>query len=266
MDYKTAITELIPYIDNTYNEYEVSSKNSLKQFLIDFPNENITCQKGCGACCHFPIIPATAGEAFVLLNKLLATGYNLNNLAEMLFKYKDQYFEFTKKNGKLPLIDSDQKAFLQEKLPCPFLLKKDDSIHSGSCGIFDYRPLICDFYNSIDSPKLCELKSEHRSVDSIALNGSIAQDKIRQYERNLFGRSTIGHLPLLLAALCTKEGLGSFLLEKKLSENELKEEYAQELNDFSLYYELLKSIDYTLTEKDFLAIEEAQSDLIEKLS
>ncbi|KAB8030836.1 YkgJ family cysteine cluster protein [Fluviispira multicolorata] len=266
MDYKTAITQLIPFIDNIYTEYDEASKISLKEFQIDFSNEKITCQKGCGACCHFPIIPVTAGEAFVLLNKLLATGYDLNSLAEMLFKYKDEYFKFTKKNGKLPITNSDQKLFLKENIPCPFLLKKDSSIHSGSCGIFDFRPLICDFYNSIDSPKLCELKLEHRSIESIASNGSVAQDKIREFERNLFGRSSIGHLPLLLASFCTQNGLNSFLTIKKLTADELSEEYAQELNDFSLYHELLSSIDYILTEKDILAIEEAQSDLMKRLA
>lgn len=262
MDYATAIGHLIPFIIEKYELHEKDSSKITNEFLKEFPDEKISCLKGCGACCHFPLVPVTAGEAFVLLNRLLAEGHDLNQLADKLFNYVKNYFEFAKENGRLPFLDSGQKKFLKKNLACPFFVKEKGSHFSGHCGIFSMRPLICEFYNNIDSPKLCEQKSAHRSIEHTVGIGSLAQDSIREFERKIFGRSTLGHLPLLLAALCTKEGLESFLNTTHLTEDELKEEYAEGIHDFSLYAEMLSSIGYHLGESDLLALEQAQSEMI----
>ncbi len=261
MDYSTAIQHLIPFVLKQYESHENAITKTTNEFLKDHPNERISCVKGCGACCHFPLVPVTAGEAFVLLNRLLAEGFELKVLAEKLFNYVEKYFQFSKENGRLPFLDADQKKFLAKLLPCPFYVKENDSVFSGHCGIYGMRPFICEFYNSIDSPKLCEQKLSHRSLEQVIAHGSLAQDTLREFERKIFGRSTIGHLPLLLAALCTKEGLEYFLNEKHLSELELQEEYAQGIHDFSLYTEMLKSIGYFIGENDLLALEQAQSEM-----
>lgn len=262
MDYSEAIQYLIPFVIEQYNFHDKENKKMTSKFLNDHPNEKISCVKGCGACCHFPLVPITAGEAFVLLNRLLAEGFELKALAEKLFAYVKKYFKFSKDNGKLPFLNSDQKKFLTKHLPCPFYVKESGSVFSGHCEIFNMRPLICEFYNSIDSPKLCEQKLSHRSIEQVIKKGSITQDTLREFERKIFGRSTIGHLPLLLASLCTKEGLKHFLTEKHLSELELQKEYAQEIHDFSLYVEMLDSIGYELGENDLTALEQAQSEMI----
>lgn len=124
------------------------------------------------------------------------------------------------------------------------------------------RPLICEFFNSLDSPKKCQTKLEHRSLETTNEIGSYTQDEIREYERKIFGRSTLGHLPILLAALCTQEGLAAFLAEKHLTTVELQEEYADAVNDFSLLTDMLASLGYNVTEKDIIALEEAQSEMI----
>lgn len=262
MDYSTAIHHMIPFILEIYEKNKQESENILNKFVKDYPNEKVTCAKGCGACCYFPIIPATAGEAFVLLNRLLAEGFELNILAEKLFHYVEKYISFAKDNERLPLLDIDQKKFLSAKLPCPFFEKNSNSLFAGHCGIFTIRPLICGFYNSVDSVKLCEQKLPHRSIETVVHKGSLTQDSIREFERKTFGRSTIGHLPLLLASLCTQEGLQSFLKVCHLTELDLEKEYAQEINDFSLYAEMLNSIGYNISENDLLALEQAQSEMI----
>ncbi len=262
MDYSTAIGHLIPFILEKYEKFELESENATKDFLEQNPSEKIACIKGCGACCYFPLVPITAGEAFVLLNRLLAEGIDLNQLAEKLFLYSEKYFENANENGALPFIDSDQKKFLTKKLPCPFFVKEEKNEFSGHCGIFGLRPLVCGFYNSIDSPKLCAQKLSHRSIEQAVGLGSFTQDSIRDFERKTFGRSTLGHLPLLLAALCTKEGLEAFLNEVPLTEEELKEDFAEGVHDFSLYAEMLKSIGYHIGENDLLALEQAQSEMI----
>lgn len=261
MDYSNAIQYLIPFILEQYNLHDKEALKITSDFLKEHPNEKVSCVKGCGACCHFPLVPVTAGEAFVLLNRLLAEGFELKELAEKLFLYVEKYIEFSTDNGRLPFLDSDQKKFLSKSLPCPFFVKKENSFFAGYCGIFGMRPFICEFYNSIDSPKLCEQKSSHRSIEGIVKKGSIAQDTLREFERKIFGRSTIGHLPLLLAALCTQEGLEYFLNEKHLTEIELQEEFAQGIHDFSLYAEMLSSIGYTIGENDILALEQAQFEM-----
>ena len=261
MEYSAAIQHFIPFIMEKYVSHEKEATKTTNEFLKQFPSEKLSCVKGCGACCYFPLIPVTAGEAFVLLNRLLAEGHNLQELAEKLFQYAENYFNFSKSNERLPFLNSDQKKFLTQKLPCPFFVKESESHFAGHCGIFAMRPLICEFYNNIDSPKLCEQKLSHRSIEFVVKKGSLLQDEIRDFERKIFGRSTLGHLPLLLAALCTTEGLEYFLTEKHLTEIELKEEYAQGINDFSLYAEMLNSIGYLIGEKDLLALEKAQLEM-----
>ncbi len=262
MDYKSAVEKLIPYVLNKYDSYQKEAQLAVTNFSQKFPKEQITCAKGCGACCHFPMVPITLGEAFVLLNRLLAEGYDLQTLAAKLFEYSSKYFDFAKDLGTLPFKDQDQKKFLNLKIPCPFFVKEEGNQFSGHCGIFTMRPLICEFFNSLDSPAKCQLKQPHRSLEITNEIGSNIQDEIREYEKKLFGRSTIGHLPILLAALCTKDGLESFLTEKHLTSEEIKDEYADAVNDFSLYIELLASLGYQISEKDILALEEAQSEII----
>jgi Fe-S-cluster containining protein len=261
LNYSSAIQLLIPFVMEQYEAHKKETTKTTNEFLNQFPNEKLSCIKGCGACCHFPLVPVTVGEAFVLLNRILAEGFELKNLAEKLFTYVEKYFDFSKNNGRLPFLESDQKNFLAEKLPCPFFVKENNSIFSGHCGIFEMRPFICEFYNSIDSPKLCEQKLSHRSIEKVITQGSNAQDNLREFERKIFGRSAIGHLPLLLAALCTKEGLEAFLNENHLTEIELQEEYAQDIHDFSLYVEMLNCIGYSISENDLLALEQAQSEI-----
>ncbi len=262
MDYKTAVEKLIPFILSKYENFQKEVDASVTEFTQKFPKEKISCMKGCGACCHFPLVPVTMGEAFTLLNRLLAEGFDLQSLAQKLFDYSHDYFKFAQENETLPFKDADQKKFLKLKKPCPFFVKEEGNQFAGHCGIFAMRPLICEFFNSLDSPKKCQTKLEHRSLETTNEIGSYTQDEIREYERKIFGRSTLGHLPILLAALCTQEGLAAFLAEKHLTTVELQEEYADAVNDFSLLTDMLASLGYNVTEKDIIALEEAQSEMI----
>ncbi|RDB37335.1 hypothetical protein [Spirobacillus cienkowskii] len=265
MEYSLAVQKFIPFILNLYQEQKKQIEQNTTQFIQKYPNEAKSCQKGCGACCHFAMIPVTIGEAFVLLNQLIVDGHNLKELSECLFSYVDKYFKIANKIGNLPLTEKDQKNFLLEALPCPFF--RQDTPNQpmvGHCGIFEIQPSICIFYHSIDSPELCAQKKPHRTIDTVMQKGFSMQNELQIFERKELGRSAIGHMPLLLAALCTTEGLNIFLQEKPLSAAELKQEYAQELHDFTFYAELLGAIGYTLSERDILALSQAQKE-IEKL-
>ncbi|NBO37214.1 hypothetical protein EBU99_01380 [bacterium] len=220
----------------------------------------VTCTKGCGACCHFPIIPATGGEAFVLLARLLAEGRTLEELHSQFMTYARRYLEHAQRNQSLPLTDDQQRKFLHEKLPCPlFVATADIGPMGGYCGVYAYRPLICDFFHSLESPELCLLKKPHASFSDVSERGHEAIDEVRAIERELFGRSVLGHLPLLMAALLTDSGMKSFLTRVEIDPNE---ENAQDIADFGLYVELISCLGYGWGDAEWASLAIAQAEMI----
>lgn len=250
-----AIENFLPLVDGAYDDWERDEKTLLEQ------NEGgpaITCAKGCGACCHFPLIPVTGGEAFVLLQRLLASGTDFLTLRSSLFDYVLKYYEHAVAQKSLPFTDAQQFEFLALKLPCP-LFKKEPELHhglGGSCSVFKARPLICNYYHSLDSPTLCHQKQPHRSLGLVVGRGIEAVDELRRKERKFMGRSALGHLPLLMASLCTEEGLKEFL--KKYQEAETVED--QELCDFEFLRKLLSATGYEISENDLSSLQEAQKE------
>lgn len=251
-----ALELLFPFVDSLYESYHIRAAQKRAEFAES--ETSITCAKGCGACCHFPIIPATAGEAFVLLHQLIARGENFAELAQKFLTYAQSYFEFVRASGTLPFTQKSQSEFFQMKLPCPLFVKTQSSAWSGHCGVFEFRPLICDYFHSTQSPALCEKKLPHGTFQSLIDLGEEAVESIRMYERTHFGRSALGHLPLLLAALCTEEGLSQFLSVKSPLEDFDPEVQAE--RDFEFYIELLASIGYDVTARDLHALIEAQEE------
>jgi Fe-S-cluster containining protein len=262
MEYSLAVQKFIPFVLELYEKQKTEIEQNTTQFTQKYPNEAKSCKKGCGACCHFAMIPVTISEAFVLLNQLIVEGQNLKELSEQLFSYVAKYFKIANKIGNLPITEKDQKNFLAEALPCPFFRQEaPNQTMVGHCGVFEIQPSICIFYHSIDSPALCAQKKPHRTIEAVMQQGFNMQNELQNFERKILGRSALGHMPLLLAALCTTDGLNTFLQEKPLSAAELHQEYAQELHDFTFYAELLGAIGYTLTERDILALSQAQKEI-----
>lgn len=250
MKFSEATELLLPFVDALYEEYENSAKSKLG---------STTCFKGCGACCHFPIVPATAGEAFVLLGRLLATGKSIDELHVKFFKYVEVYRTHIKENEGMPFTDAQQRAFLSKKLPCPLFIKDGKSTFSGHCSVFGARPLICEYFHSTDSPTLCESKSKHGAYESVMNLGDEAVETVRIYERTHFGRSALGHLPLLLAALTTQNGLEKFLDVKRQDSENWDAELQSEL-DFEFYRELLSCVGIEMTVRDIESLLEAQQE------
>ena len=225
---------------------------------------SIQCTKGCGACCHFPLISATAGEAFVVLVKLLGAGETPSSLSERLSPYAERYFQFANRQGGLPFTQDRQGAFLAEKLPCPFLVKTD-SDWAGHCGIYKARPNICESYHSTDHPSLCAKKLPHGMIDSLLERTDETVAEIRHAERSVFGRSALGHFPLLLLSLLTNAGLQAFLKETDLvaeADEQGNEDWAtaQHMADFDLFVELMESIGYSISTNDIQNLIEAQKE------
>ena len=260
MDFETALNSLLPFIDQTYDDCEAATENIALKLSAA---AKIQCSKGCGACCHFPLIPATAGEAFVLIARLLGQGNTFATLSQRFSPYALRYIEKAHSLGYIPFTDEQQKVFFDRKDPCPLYIVADSSdSHHGYCGAFSARPLICGYFNSTQSPKLCAAKKPHESVVEIIEKGEQSVEEIRAHERSIFGRSALGHLPLLLASLCTERGMAEFLKNYPLELEDFDSlADAQSWNDFSLYCNLLDCIGYTVTAKDLRALAQAQEEL-----
>jgi|GEM_PF-626957 len=250
MDFTTALETLIPLVDDVYDRWTADAKQLQESLATTHPETQVTCAKGCGACCHFPVVPATAGEAFVVLARLLAAGRTLEELALTFGTYARSYFAACTKWGGLPFTQERQKRFLSERLVCPLFTRTGDGF-AGHCGVFAIRPLICDYFHSTENPLLCAEKKPHSAFTPIVERGEDAVEELRNIERSVFGRSALGHLPLLLAALCTQKGLDLFLYEHDLTEEQDADEHGQHEADFDLYVALLDAAGYSVTAADF---------------
>lgn len=265
MNYAQALQALLPMIDGIYDAWQEAAEHLRGELAERHPHLKVSCRKGCGACCHFPIIPATAGEAFILLNRMLAEGADLAELHARFSSYAQDYFAFARAQGTLPFTDAQQSAFLSLRLPCPLLNKTPTpfDVLGGACSVFNARPLICDYFHSTEDPRLCTQKKPHFSFSSLVECGETAVEEVRAGERQLFGRSALGHLPLLLAALCTSEGLVLFL-DDSCAELPAESADAQAERDFEFYRLLLGAAGYEMGVADIESLIEAQQALTQR--
>ena len=260
MNFAQALERLLPVVDGVHERWIQDRDRMMDSHRSNTEAPEITCTKGCGACCHFPIIPATAGEAFVLLARLLADGQSVADLHAKFMSYARRYLNWSVHNGSLPLTDSQQGRFLKERLACPLFVHTPETGHlGGHCGVFPIRPQICDFFHSLDSPELCHLKKPHGSFADLSERGHGSLEEIQICERKIFGRSAIGHLPLLMAALLTDEGMKTFLT---VVEPDASVENAQDIEDFGLYVSLLNTLGYSWGDGDWSSLAKAQSEVL----
>jgi Fe-S-cluster containining protein len=251
----TTITKLVSGIDEIYSKYQKASETIAPEF-------SPTCTKGCGACCHFPLISATAGEAFALFQVLDSLEPARDQIRKHVQSYAARYFEHCRKAGSFPFTESQQtRAFLDLNTPCP-LFTNTGANQEGHCAVFAVRPLICSYFHSLDAPNLCAAKGSHRTYQPAIQLGEEAIDEIQTLERTLLGRSTLGHLPLFLAAFTTKEGIETFLNTdfRNPESDALPPEEAQWSYDFDLFIELLKVAGYSITEADIHSLLAAQEE------
>lgn len=260
MNFVDALKLILPVVEDVYSRWTVDRDRLMDQNLAHPEAPRVSCTMGCGACCYFPIIPATAGEAFVLTTKLLTDGHPLEELATRFSRYARQYLDFARAQGSLPLSDTQQSAFMREKLPCP-LFRPTESLGPlrGHCGEYDKRPLICDFFHSVEDPQLCWKKSPHGSYANVMERGHDALEEIRSEERRIWGRSALGHLPLLMASLLTQTGMARFLEPVSA---EMRSENSKDYLDFSLYLELIECLGYQWGESEWESLAKAQAEVL----
>jgi hypothetical protein len=261
-----AVTLCKPALDASQDFYE---KSLLEADRRKSDSNSVTCFKGCGACCHYGLISSSSLEAFALFVRLLGSGFSLQVLADHCGKYVEKFKAVTQELGNLPFSQSSRRSFMKAKLPCPLFVSESaiepnklpySSSYAGHCGAHSIRPLICSQFNSTESPKKCFDVQAHQTNTSQIQTGELAAEQLRLFEQHHFGKSALGHLPLLLASMTTKEGLNMFLRKDKRKENCEEDPYAESTQDFYFYVELLSSLGIQLGEKDYLDLEKAQSE------
>jgi hypothetical protein len=96
--------------------------------------EGVACRVGCSYCCHVPVGVAIP-EAILIGNTLLAESTD-EELAEVLEKVRRA------EHARFGLVGQERD---QVRHPCPMLDEPE-----GACSIYEYRPLNCRGWNSLD--------------------------------------------------------------------------------------------------------------------
>lgn len=222
----------------------------------------ISCYKGCGACCHYAVISSSSIEAFVLLTGWLSNGSSLQQIHDACMAYSSKFRHAITKLGHFPFSYNARLAFMAERLPCPAFQPTPQASAplAGHCGVYSARPVICSQFHSTSDPRLCEELKPHGTLAEFFHSGEAVAHDLRLCERQHFGKSALGHLPLILAALTTQEGLNAFLRRDTPTPPTEDEPLAQDLTDFQFYAELLGCVGIELGERDFADLEKAQTE------
>ena len=208
----------------------------------------VTCSKGCGACCHYGLISSSSIEAFGVVVAWVGQAKPLGELARLCDEYVRGYRSFIERNGHAPFSLTARRKFMLEKLPCPLFIKGSEP-WQGHCGFYEHRPLICSYFHSLDVPSKCSLILPHSLEPGVVQSGDQEAEFLRDVERQTFGKSALGHLPLLIAALTTAEGMSAFLrVEDRESVSNPDD---QSLFDFYFLEELYAAVGIELGKSDY---------------
>lgn len=125
------------FMESLYGNHKDVSKLKKLYEYTDLRNtaidDIIVCQKGCAFCCKIPV-----------------------EISELEVKYIER-----NTNHKRQDIQNINKNEY-----CPFLNQE-----KGECSIYEYRPIACRTFFTLDNPKYCENKDEKHAV--IQLDGDV---------------------------------------------------------------------------------------------
>jgi hypothetical protein len=246
LNFTDAVRLCMPALDAVYSPW-----------LAQPDPAKMTCTKGCGACCHYGVISSSSIEAFGIVVSWIGSERPLSELADRCSAYVAGYKKVVERIGHLPFSLAARREFLKEQLPCPLFVRQDERPFGGSCGFYEFRPIICSQFHSTESPAKCAAIQPH-GTDSERMNsGDGAAYHLQEFERQQFGKSALGHLPLLIAALCNSQGLDAFLRVEQCSSDSQE----QGARDFFFYCELLESLGISVGERDFADLERAQAEM-----
>lgn len=245
MNFSDAVRLCMPALDAVYSPWQQKPDPAA-----------MTCFKGCGACCHYGVISSSSMEAFGIVVSWVGSERPLSELADKCNAYVSGYKKVVERMGHLPFSLAARREFLKEQLPCPLFVRNPERPFGGSCGFYEFRPIICSQFHSTESPAKCAAVQPHGTDAERMTCGEEAAHELRQFERQHFGKSALGHLPLLIAALTNSQGLEAFLRVESCSDDPQE----QGAREFFFYCELLESLGISVGERDFADLERAQAE------
>jgi Fe-S-cluster containining protein len=113
----------------------------------------LSCKAGCGVCCC-QLVPLAPAEAFYMVERLLTLPEAERQSILERFRANEARLAETGLLGQINSLGAtdDQNrvacAYMEQRLPCPFLVDQSCSIHA-------WRPIACREYNVTSSPLLC---------------------------------------------------------------------------------------------------------------
>lgn len=277
--FQEALLLCLPVAEKSYQSFEAEISTTTDQASTPGQSnkehrhatrtmQKVTCTKGCGSCCHYGLISSSSLEAFVLFARLIGSGMGLPELAAACGNYVHNYKQITQAGGLVghfPFSTAARRAFVKARLPCPLFVPTPNqpqgiASYAGHCGVHELRPLICSLFNSTESAQKCLNILKHHTQQHQISAGTAAAENLRAFEQAHFGKSALGHLPLLLAAMTTQKGLDAFLRIDARPQDTAENPYAAGTADFFFYLELLEAIGIELGERDYLDLEKAQAE------
>jgi len=157
------ITDIVPILRSMGEQTQAVETASTVQ-----AGKEITCMKGCSACCERIMVPVSPPEAFALAEMMQSLPIAHRRRIEERLAHTRQHLE---KVGLLSALEdmaesptqwSDEKvdplnrAYYALRQPCIFL-------EDGACSIYEHRPAACREYLVTSPAELCE-DTEKNSV------------------------------------------------------------------------------------------------------
>ena len=202
--------KLVVPADEVPPESLLPTLHQLSDHIVDGVEEKIerqegveiSCQKGCGACCrqHVPISPAEARLMHAIVENMPEPGRSgirkrFDDAAQRLrdSSIMDQAMNYHRLSEQQ--VGVMVKSYFELGIPCPFL-------EDESCSVHPFRPLICREYLVISSPIHCEnLAEEHikRLKFPVSIAGTFSgMDGVRVKGENKY-------IPLVMALEWTEK-------------------------------------------------------------
>lgn len=161
------VTDIVPVMRSMGEQAQAVEISSVLR-----TGKEISCKKGCSACCERILVPVSPPEAFALgemmsalpivhrqriEERLVATRERLDK-AGVLSALQDLAESPTQRSDED--IDPINRAYYALRLPCIFL-------EDGACSIYEHRPAACREYLVTSPPELCQ-DTEKNPVEELS--------------------------------------------------------------------------------------------------
>lgn len=138
---------LMGRIDRAFNEYKSAGSILHRAVyepldgLLSSVSSQVTCKKGCDACCHRMVI-CTRVEAIAVMEYLQGIEGWIQPLHDAIRAHSTALQKFLEPGNE------HETSWIEQWEPCPFL-------SNGECIVYPMRPVSCRTYHSLDDPALC---------------------------------------------------------------------------------------------------------------